>query len=308
MSNIDGKWIVKKFNDEREIEYHFYCTKDEFGQYTNVRIRIELGKYHDQYVKNLSNCKKIYTIKGAGVGSNLEEEMEPILRNKLESLRNEGIPSFSIDFFLTLLSRSEDITRFKYNTLNNMPLGRNELIELYGAYELKEKYQTGTMKYAYQFPIFGDVVDPRIEEILELRKMQQQEDFEKFTKFEKNILLKRDDYEYSIKISDKGVIVETEGLKYASDELLKDPAFIRHYMKNTGINVYILKYAAPNIRKNKRLVKEILGCKITDDVKYVDAKLLADEEIMARFEEEICNESTNNKKDIKIRSLKKPNN
>lgn len=207
--------------------------------------------------------------------------MEPVLRKKLEELKANGeIVSFSIDYFLRLLGNAEYLTSIKKKAINNITLSKFELVMLYGAYEVKTKniYSNYTKVYGYEYTTFGSEVDPKISEIIDSRN--QQEDFEKFSEEEKRILLSREDYTYNVKINDEKVILDIDGLRYASDDLVKNTKFIRKYMDKSAYNASILKYTAPNINSNKKLVMDVLKTKSNDDYKYIDDKLMKDKEII----------------------------
>ena len=72
-----------------------------------------------------------------------------------------------------------------------------------------------------------------------------------------------------------------------------------------GILTYVFLWVGFNTKTKIRVDYQDIG-DVYYDVKYVDAKLLEDEEIMARFIKENCESvsSSNNK----VRVLKKPNN
>ena len=112
---MDGKWIKTEIkngcegvyfrNDSKEgydVEEIIYYTKDENGDYSVPRILIIIGNYQNVY-NQMSNVKKIYTIRGVGEEGNLEEEMEPILMEKLKILSDDNVADFSIKYFLKIL-------------------------------------------------------------------------------------------------------------------------------------------------------------------------------------------------------------
>lgn len=269
--NIGWNFIESnKFNGEGNLLN--YCNEEG-----NILISIRLGIYksHNKIVGNvireiIFNTNDLDEI----------EKLEIILENKLEETR-AFILDFSINYWKNkVLGRSKNITRIYNKTKKQEELSEGEIFILYGLYNVREKNDKVSYHRGYETGYLGYDIDPRISSIVKNR--DHKKDFEHFNLNEKIELLnyaKSKGFKFNFVIDDKNLILKTNLLEYASDNLLSSVAFIKKYIKESRICSDILKYTKGKINNNKEILLLILNTKANDDFKYASDILKNDKEV-----------------------------
>ena len=261
------KWVSNISTKASEIELQEISYYD--GE--EKKIQIILGSCSESRY-----CKKINKILFYEEDANKLGELGEILEDELEKLEYRILP-YSLKYWKQrFLGRFKNITRICDKVQAQEELSKNDLRILYGldcVFEATRSYKVG---------YFGYDLDPRIVEIFKTRNRQT--DFLNFTEEEQKDLLSNSPYSdcefKNATIENKNAIIGAEALKFAPDHLLKDPKFIREYIKKTSITSEVLKYTKENINGNKKIVLLVLQTKSNNDFMYVSEKLKNDKEVV----------------------------
>lgn len=234
-------------------------------------------------------CKKVYEqndvwkindIYGDMVDRNLDPDVENILEEKIDSLLSEHrITEWSADFWKNkILAYVRRIGEIYNKQMNGVELNIREIELIYRLVNFRVTHYDN-------FPIkdyisFGTSPDPRMEEIISQRN--HKDDFEKISSASKLLFLKKHDF-FDIKVSEPKLVIESGKIEYASDELLKDLAFVKKFL-TANKESFILPYTKANINKNKNVVllqlQNLVATSIDNLLMYVSPKLQDDMDVV----------------------------
>ena len=243
-------------NQLKQGDFFVYYSKDKEGNYTLPRIAIRmLDSYYIEEIRGIDECQ------------NLEEEMIPILEEKLNDnyFRNVFDSGYAIKELIKIIEDLRKLTEIYKKTVNKEELTSKELEFL---------YLTGKTS-------FGHGPDPREKRVIEMRNFE--EDLKAINDIDKQYTIIKNcsilNFEVS-KINDRNIIenlIEIDGMciSVASDELRNDKELSLKAIKS---NAFAFKYAPKEIKNDKKVLMEVIE-KVPDTFMYASDELQNDKEV-----------------------------
>ena len=272
-NNMNGTWVM--INDDIFRDYKYVVPG-----YDMPRICIKCVQ-GDGF--NKSNVYRIIQIYGDLIDNNLAPEMVDVLEEKINSMFSEGIlydwtVKYWKDKVLSYIKRVGNIYK---KQMDGIDLNASELAFIYRLLKFDKSFIARKVGIrGDNYISFGNSPDSRMDEIIS--KRDHKKDFEKLSPEYRDEFLRIYNFP-EVRVDDSNLVIQSGKIGCASDELLKDPKFIRRFMA-AHKHCLILPYTKANINKNKKLVLEHFQNLVSDSydnlLMYVSDKLKDDNDVV----------------------------